>query len=92
MIAITSGLSPVGSRQTYNVAPVAPIMTPTADFRSDICGSVVAPVDEDNPFGVVNAVIPTGGCGAARHCGSHYALSTGARNRYNNWLPHRGEE
>ncbi|WP_304167758.1 GyrI-like domain-containing protein [Lonsdalea britannica] len=88
----TSGLSPVGSSQTYGVAPDDPISTPTADFRFDICGSVVAPVDEDNPFGVVNAVIPAGRCAVVRHCGSHDALSDGARDLYGKWLPQSGEE
>lgn len=88
----TSGLSPVRSSQTYGVAPHDPASTPAAEFRFSICGSVAAPIAEDNPFGVVNSTIPAGRCAMVRHYGSHNALADSARDLYRDWLPGSGEE
>jgi hypothetical protein len=52
----------------------------------------VAPIQEDNPFGVTNGTIPGGRCAVVRHHGSHDSLSESARYLYRDWLPASGEE
>lgn len=88
----SSGASPVRSSQTFGVAPHDPVSTPAADFQYHLCGSVTAPVNEDNAFGVVNSTIPGGRCAVLRHHGSHSALTELARSLYSEWLPASGEE
>ncbi|MBS9423469.1 AraC family transcriptional regulator [Photorhabdus caribbeanensis] len=88
----TTGLSPVTSSQTYGIAPHDPATIKGEDFRFDICGTIVAPIQEDNLFGVTNGTIPGGRCAVARHHGSHDSLSESARYLYRDWLPASGEE
>lgn len=88
----TTGLSPVATSQTYGVAPLDPATTKPDDFRFDFCGTVTAPISEDNPFGVINGVIPAGRCAVLRHHGSHDSLAESARYLYRDWLPVSGEE
>ncbi len=88
----TTGLSPVAISQTYGIAPHDPATTKAEDFRFHFSGSVTAPVDESNPFGVINGAIPAGRCAMIRHNGSHDALGEIARSLYRDWLPASGEE
>ncbi len=88
----SSGASPVRSSQTFGVAPHDPASTPAGDFQYHLCGSVTAPINEDNAFGVVNSTIPGGRCAVLRHHGSHSALTELARSLYSEWLPASGEE
>jgi AraC family transcriptional regulator len=88
----TTGLSPVATSQTYGVAPHDPATTKAEDFRFDFCGTINAAIDESNPFGVINSIIPAGRCAVLRHQGSHDALAESARYLYRNWLPASGEE
>lgn len=88
----STGLSPVCTSQTYGIAFHDPATTAAEEFRFDISGSVNAPIPEDNPFGVVNGLIPGGRCAVARHQGSHQTLTESARRLYSEWLPASGEE
>ena len=87
-----TGFSPVATSQTYGIAPHDPASTNAADFCFDICGSVEAPIQENNLFGVINGCIPAGRCAVVRHHGSHDSLSESARYLYRYWLPTSGEE
>ena len=88
----STGLSPVATSQTYGVAPHDPETTKADDFRFDFCGTVNAPINEDNLFGVTNSTIPAGRCAVLRHHGSHDSLGEIARYLYRDWLPASGEE
>lgn len=88
----TTGLSPVKVSQTYGIAPHDPTVTNAEDFRFDICGSIDSPIDESNPFGVINGTIPAGRCAVIRHHGSHDSLTESAQYLYRDWLPASGEE
>ncbi|MDO6409690.1 AraC family transcriptional regulator [Pantoea phytobeneficialis] len=88
----TTGLSPIVSSQTFGIAHHDPASTPAEIFSFDICGSITAPIPEDNAFGVVNALIPAGRCALLRHHGSHDAIAASARRLYSDWLPANGEE
>lgn len=88
----STGLSPVATSQTYGVAPHDPETTKPDDFRFDFCGTVNAPINEDNPFGVINSTIPAGRCAVLRHHGLHDLLGEMARYLYRDWLPASGEE
>lgn len=88
----TTGLSPVKTSQTYGIAPHDPATTKAEEFRWDVCGSITAPISEDNPFGVINSIIPAGRCAVLRHHGSHDLLAESARYLYRDWLPKSGEE
>lgn len=85
-----SGLSPVASSQTYGIAPLDPGTTRAEDFYFDICGSVLQPIAEDNPYGVRNGLIPGGRCAVLRHQGAHDRLTDAARALYRDWLPTSG--
>lgn len=87
-----TGLSPVRLSQTFGVAPNDPESTSPDDFEFRICGSITSAIDEDNVFGVVNSVIPSGRCAMLRHQGSHNALTELAKSLYREWLPASGEE
>jgi AraC family transcriptional regulator len=87
-----TGLSPVATSRTYGIAPHDPATTKAEDFRFDVCGTVVAPIQKDNPFGVTNGTIPGGRCAVVRHHGSHDSLSESGRYLYRDWLPASGEE
>jgi AraC family transcriptional regulator len=86
-----SGLSPVGSSQTYGVAYDDPQTTPPERFRFDICGEVQGPVPE-NRHGVITRTIPGGRCATVRHRGSPDHIAGAVYHLYRNWLPHSGEE
>lgn len=87
-----TGLSPVHLSQTFGVAPNDPTSTSPDDFEFRICGSITSAIDENNMFGVVNSVIPSGRCAMLRHQGSHNALTELAKSLYRDWLPASGEE
>ena len=88
----SSGFSPVHSSQTYGVAPHDPSSVAPDEFMFQICGSVTAPIPENNEFGVINSLIPGGRCAILHHKGSHDALIELARSLYADWLPVSGEE
>ena len=85
-----TGGSPVATSRTYGLAPDDPATTEGAAFRFTLCGSVEAPVAEDNEWGVKNALIPAGRCAVVRHHGSHDLLADCARALYRDWLPASG--
>ncbi|WP_327795796.1 AraC family transcriptional regulator [Aeromonas caviae] len=87
-----TGGSPVATSRTYGLAPDDPATTEGAAFRFTLCGSVEAPVAEDNEWGVKNVLIPAGRCAVVRHHGSHDLLADCARALYRDWLPASGEE
>lgn len=88
----TTGLSPVKTSRTYGVAPCDPATTKAEEFRFDFCGTVNTAIDEKNPFGVINGIIPAGRCAVLHHPGSHATLGDSARHLYLDWLPKSGEE
>jgi AraC family transcriptional regulator len=86
-----SGLSPVASSQTYGIAYDDPKTVAPADFRFDICGSVLAPVPA-NGHGIINKAIPGGRCAVVRHEGSPDDIAGSVYYLYREWLPNSGEE
>lgn len=88
----TTGFSPVRSSQTYGIAPHDPATMQPDDFIFRVCGSITAPIPENNAFGVINSLIPAGRCAVLRHHGSHDALTELARILYADWLPVSGEQ
>lgn len=86
-----TGLSPVTFAETFGIAYDDPATTPAERFRFDFCGSVSAPVP-DNDHGVVNRLIPGGRCAVVRYLGSHERLDEAAYYLYREWLPESGEE
>jgi AraC family transcriptional regulator len=66
-----------------------PVNTLPEDYRLDVAVTVEEPVAE-NPFGVVNKVIPGGRCAVARHLGSRHHVSA-ADWLYREWFPQSGE-
>ena len=86
----SSGLSPVRQSSTFGIAWDDPQTTPPEAFRFDICGSVSAPVP-DNDFGVINAEIAGGRYAVARHAGSLDTLSQTVWWMFREWLPGSGE-
>ena len=87
----TTGLSPVGSSQSYGIAYDNPDTTPADAFRFDLCGSVTEPVP-DNPQGVVTKTIPGGRCAVVRYAGSRDRIGESVYSLYRDWLPVSGEE
>ena len=65
-----TGGSPVATSRTMAWRRTTPPRRRGAAFRFTLCGSVEAPVAEDNEWGVKNALIPAGRCAVVRHRGS----------------------
>jgi AraC family transcriptional regulator len=86
-----SGLSPIASSQTYGIAYDDPMSVAPAEFRFDICGSVLAPVPI-NDYGIVNKTISGGRCAVVRHEGSPDHIAGSVYYLYREWLPKSGEE
>lgn len=86
-----SGLSPIASSDTYGIAYDDPESVAPAEFRFDICGSVLAPVAA-NDYGIINKTIPGGRCAVVRHAGSLEHIASSVYYLYRAWLPKSGEE
>lgn len=86
----SSGLSPIATSQTFGIAYDDPTAVAPADFRFDICGSILAPVPE-NSYGIINKVIPGGRCAVVRHEGSPEHIASSVYYLYRQWLPASGE-
>ena len=65
--------------------------TPPEEFRLDLCAATEKPIG-DNPFGVVEQIIPAGRCAVLRHIGSDDTLVETITYLYRTWLPASGEE
>lgn len=86
-----SGLSPVRQSSTFGIAWDDPQSTPPEAFRFDICGSVSAPIPE-NDEGVINGEIAGGRCAVLRHTGTLDTLSQSVWALFREWLPGSGEQ
>jgi len=87
-----TGLSPLASSRTFGIALSKPKAAPDDTFCFGIAGSVLSPVPEDTPFGIVNGCIPAGRCAVLRHHGHHDTLSGAAQFLLCDWLPTSGEQ
>ncbi|GAA6619140.1 GyrI-like domain-containing protein [Scytonema sp. NUACC26] len=76
---------------TFNILYDNPSETAPDDYRLDICASTERDV-VDNPFGVVEKIIPGGRCAVLRHIGSDSNISQSITYLYSIWLPLSGEE
>jgi AraC family transcriptional regulator len=76
---------------TFNILYDNPSETPPDDYRLDICASTERNVI-DNPFGVVEKIIPSGRCAVLRHLGSDSNISSRISYLYSTWLPQSKEE
>jgi AraC family transcriptional regulator len=76
---------------TFNILYDNPSETSPDDYRFDICTSTERDV-ADNPFGVVEKIIPGGRCAVLRHIGDDANLGESITYLYSNWLPSSGEE
>ena len=76
---------------TFNILYDNPSETSPENFRLDICASTDRDVP-DNPFGVVEKIIPGGRCAVLRHIGDDANLERSITYLYSNWLPLSGEK
>jgi AraC family transcriptional regulator len=76
---------------TYNIHYDNPHDTPAEQFRLGLCAATDRAVAE-NPYGVVEHVIPAGRCAVLRHIGTDDHLGASIRFLYQSWLPSSGEE
>jgi AraC family transcriptional regulator len=83
-------LSPRTS-STFNILHNDPEVTPADEFRLDICVATRGKV-ADNPYGVVESVIPGGRCAVLRRVGTDEGLGECIRYLYKEWLPSSGQE
>lgn len=86
-----SGLSPIGSSDSYGLVYDDPNNTEPDDFRYDICGSVISEVPA-NTHRIINKIIPAGKCAVLRHIGSHDLMQSKIYDLYGKWLPESEEE
>lgn len=87
---IENSLPPSELNRSYGIHYNDPENVRPAEYRVDLCVSVEEEV-ADNPFGVVNKVIPALRCAKARHLGSRQNVVV-ARYLYERWLPVSGEQ
>ncbi len=86
----SSGLSPIKTSRTFGLAYDDPQTVASNDFRFDICGEIATPIEE-NEFGIVNKIIPSGRYAVLRHLGSHDNLDITVRSLFSDWLPNSDE-
>lgn len=86
-----SGLSPIGSSNSYGLVYDDPNNTEPDNFRYDICGSVISEVPA-NTHNIINKTIPAGKCAVLRHTGSHDLMPSKIYDLYGKWLPESKEE
>lgn len=82
---------PAAGGDTFGIVYNDPETTTPEQFHFDICGSVTAPIPE-NDLGVITKVIPEGRCAVIRHIGSRDQLADSAYYLYREWLPCSSEE
>lgn len=82
---------PPKTSATFNILYDNPVETAPEDYRFDICAATEKGV-ADNPYGVVEKVIPGGRCAVLRHVGSDDNLGETVAYLYSEWLPRSGEE
>lgn len=87
----STGLSPVESSRTYGIVYDNLDTTLPADFRFDICGSVIEEVPV-NAQGIITKLISGGRCAVVRHVGSRDRVGESVYYLYRQWLPKSGEE
>ena len=76
---------------TFTILHNDPDTTPPAEFRHDLCAATRGPIAE-NPYGVVEGIIPGGRCARLRLVGSDDALGPRLAYLYSEWLPQSGHE
>jgi AraC family transcriptional regulator len=79
---------PPGNSATYNI--IYPPSGEGNDYPIDLCAAITAEVGE-NPYGVVNKVIPGGRCAVLRHIGADDNIGASFNYLYARWLPQSGE-
>lgn len=87
----TSGLSPVKSSRSLGIVYDDPDLVAPEDFRHDLCGTITAPVPE-NDYGIETGTIPGGRCAVIRHEGSRDRVGDTIYWLFREWLPGSGEE
>jgi len=86
-----SGLSPVGTSDSFGIVYNNPNTVAPEEFCFDLCGSVSEEVPE-NVWGVSNKTISGGRCVKIRHLGSRDDIEKPICHLYGQWLPESGEE
>jgi AraC family transcriptional regulator len=81
---------PPEKHKSYGIHYCNPETTPPEDYRVDLCISVEHEI-QNNPYGVINKVIPSGRCAVTRHIGSRNSI-TAVANLYKRWLPQSREK
>ncbi|HEY8568194.1 AraC family transcriptional regulator [Microbulbifer sp.] len=81
---------PSPAYRNYGLHYNDPRKVPPQEYRVDLCISVDRKVEE-NPYGVINKVIPACRCARARHLGSRENVLA-AEFLYEQWLPQSGEQ
>lgn len=81
---------PPRTSATFNVLYDDPAQVEAKDFRLDLCAQTDQEIQE-NPFGVVSKIIPSGRCAVLRHVGVEETLEDSIRWLYSQWLPSSGE-
>jgi AraC family transcriptional regulator len=76
---------------TFNIVHASETDTPPEHHGFDLCAATNRAVAE-NPFGVVEKVIPGGRCAVLRHVGSDDTLGATVKYLYATWLPASGQE
>lgn len=77
--------------RTFNLIYDDPAVMTPGKYRFDVCASVKNPIQNNN-YGVVNKVIPTGRCAVVRHIGSDDTIGYVVNYLYSDWLKQSGEE
>ncbi|WOX06856.1 AraC family transcriptional regulator [Microbulbifer pacificus] len=81
---------PSPAYRNYGLHYNDPRKVPPQEYRVDLCISVDRKIGE-NPYGVINKVIPACRCARARHLGSRKKVLA-AEFLYEQWLPQSGEQ
>lgn len=86
-----SNASPEAKTRTLGIIYDDPKSTEPESFRFDVCGELIAPLEE-NSYGIVEKSIPGGRCAVVTHVGSLDNIGNVVREMYRSWLPTSGEK
>ncbi len=87
---LENGLLDASKHRHYGIHYTDPRTVPASEHRVDFCLSVDEHIGPNNPYAIVNKVIPACRCARARDVGSR-SNNRAAAYLYEAWLPRSGE-
>jgi len=82
---------PPSISRTFNLVYDDPAMVTADQYRFDLCAEIKSELQE-NDFGIISKLIPSGRCAVIRHIGSDENMADAIQYLYGEWLEENNEE